>query len=467
MTTISDTPLTATRAPMTTSPASSPITPVGDVCHTLLMQGGMDTQAVRLLVELQLAGKDGTAYLQLADNGKALVTIITTQRLGKYLTTLADTLDPPVPEWAVKSTTEAITALLRVNADDVKRLECLRDADGIREAYRTPLSMGNGNKSCMTNSYSVRAYASLLSPELALAVLRDERGAIIARTLADTDRRYYLRIYGDVARMQAVLAAVGYTRSEHMMLGMQLVAVCPDTGQTMAPFLDGDHNLATLRDGYWAITKDPREATHVLCRTDGRADEHEPTRLCPCCDEYTGTTNFASAAYTVQGELVRGEACIQCRLSADVVYDTVSGAEVLYIRRHISDESPLEVIGHKYDAWLPTDYNREQLLWHEERGVWMPKDAPICVLDGEAIPANEAVLISPFAPSPTAIAPTPSPSPVYAHHSNVTLWIASCEGYDAARLALADWYHDHKDVTVAAALEAGLTLPAHISVRYP
>lgn len=375
--------------------------------------------------------------IHLADKGKALVTVRgETLRLGKWATRLASRLQPQTPEWAVKAVTEAVTALLRTDAEDTARLEFIRDADGIREAYSEPLQNCLGSTSCMTGSYSVRAYASPKSPELALAVLRDKDGNVIARTLVDTEAKTYLRIYGDTPKMQAALAAAGYKRDEAMLLGKYLLAECPDTGRELAPYLDGDYNLAErLRiDGkaYWLVTYDEQAATHELNRTDGYANEHTPSDYCPCCDCYRDADDMRTVYAVRTGQAQELHICTYCNDSV-LVYDH-EHEEHVYFSPEESDETYLEVVGHESHEWLPTAANYERLAWVESQYCYAPTELTVeCALEGDTILVEDAVIIS--LPDADDI--------LYAHNGRVELWRGSRAPNDpaaeAANRAGAHW----------------------------
>lgn len=125
--------------------------------------------------------------------------------------------------------------------------------EDIRRVYET------GPSSCMSSEarqyysseiHPVEAYAS---PDLELAYLTvgDE---IISRTLCNANSKEYVRIYGDIGRMETFLKAAGYTENEHCMGGVRILKIFgKPEGQDenraviMTPYIDGPNVQMTLK----------------------------------------------------------------------------------------------------------------------------------------------------------------------------------------------------------------------------
>lgn len=140
----------------------------------------------------------------------------------------------------------------------------------------------NGPASCMSENagryyseevHPVEAYAS---PDLELAVLvrggSDIRAsdALVARALCNKHTKEYVRIYGDIKRMEKLLDEQGYSLNSFCLGGCKLLKIFGSSkGKErndiiMTPYLDGACNrmkLANQRDEYMEIIAEERIIT--------------------------------------------------------------------------------------------------------------------------------------------------------------------------------------------------------------
>lgn len=130
---------------------------------------------------------------------------------------------------------------------------------------------GNADKFYSEDIHPVEAYAS---PDLALAVLirgnsLDEaikQDMIVARCLVNVHKNQYVRIYGDICRMEKLLEENGYSENFYALGGCRLLKLFARRGDReernyiMAPYLDGACTSATLAnpdDDYMTIDIPP------------------------------------------------------------------------------------------------------------------------------------------------------------------------------------------------------------------
>jgi len=132
----------------------------------------------------------------------------------------------------------------------------------------------NGPDSCMSGNarnfnsdiHPTEAYAS---PDLQLAVLfrgddlhnRDTQ--IIGRALCNRHTKEWVRVYGDIRRMEKLMIAEGYSPNSYCLGGCRLLKLFrvsngkEQTGQVMAPYLDGECTSMELGDEFLHIIKPP------------------------------------------------------------------------------------------------------------------------------------------------------------------------------------------------------------------
>lgn len=229
------------------------------------------------------------------------------QRFGRWVAGVVDVDDAFVQ--VVHS------AVIAVAFTDPGNVRILTDATDIRKAYAD-----SGVDTCLTGSSSVQCYASSAT---GLAVLFSEDGDVLARTVVNTERRRWIRVYGDrqhAVTLRLLLRRMGYSLSRRALDDVLLPTWYLGDDEFAAPYLDGDIYTADLVDqnGYYWHVRDGgryelRESGGRICVQDEYFTEYETDSRVPC-DQCSELVEETVTAYDMTGAAVTTrQLCARCR----------------------------------------------------------------------------------------------------------------------------------------------------------
>lgn len=216
-------------------------------------------------------------------------------KYGKYLR-------KTFPELTDSDIHAAVVAFRAQLQRSTETLHFATDVETVNWIFETRLSAcGSGNNpSCMYGKWGgqiVRPYHVYTeSPDVAVAYL-ELHEEIIARTVVSTKNKTWVRAYavdGEEATCQLLidkLKELGYKRGT--LDGCRLRILPERNYQPQLPYLDGDANRVTERDGWWIVSSD---GAYICEHTDGTAavsdrcpecenpEDNCTCTYCDCCD---------------------------------------------------------------------------------------------------------------------------------------------------------------------------------------
>lgn len=222
--------------------------------------------------------------------------------------------------WSVVSASDVFVQALHSAVEaaaftDPACIHILTEASDIMKVYRD-----SGVDTCLTGSSSVQCYASGVT---GLAVLFNDDGDVLARTVVNIERRRWIRVYGSkqhAITLRLMLRRMGYSLSRRALDGVLLPTWYLGDDEFAAPYLDGDISTADLveQNGYhWHVRGGGRYTLRDACGRILVQDEYfaeaEMDDRVPCdqCGELVEET---ATVYGVTDDAVTTrQLCASCR----------------------------------------------------------------------------------------------------------------------------------------------------------
>jgi hypothetical protein len=194
--------------------------------------------------------------------------------------TLATHLSPPQSELRLARTEDEIERVYTVGPESCMHATRM-DGDRLRTPY-----------------LPVRVWARC-KPPLAVAYMEDGDGRITARTLADPERKTYLRIFGDETRLRLLLEREQYSQSSDMLNNREVRLDWYDE-KVVFPYMDGGSDdvytdyigcdtgvIENTRGGPYRLTpnKYPGSNPDGYARLYDEAEEDDDRVTCGNCGE--------------------------------------------------------------------------------------------------------------------------------------------------------------------------------------
>lgn len=241
-------------------------------------QGWVDENPLRWAHRVHVSEKDPmlVAYNQSVD--KINRNIQTQMKPGKYLRQFYPKMtDEEVRAWSHKFEAQ--------NKPHEFELISNTDPKGWVEAYSHEVQASSSScTSCMTGQDCVRVYAHP-GNDLALLVIRQDDGVVIARAIVNTKKKAYVRAYTNKERLssstfEGMLDAAGWGEDRACLRGQALQRIEHDNN-FVCPYIDGDYQYVTDNDDHLYISSDGVGASN----TNGYSNNLEDCRSCDVCGD--------------------------------------------------------------------------------------------------------------------------------------------------------------------------------------